>query len=198
MSHLYLAGVQGPQVTTSVSMPMEWTYPRGRPEWVPEAPLPARCRAPMKMKQDVCRAQRGHVMNKQTPRLTVSIATDLLAPRCGVLIVRVICWWLAAVTALLRYCVMNVFIASVQVYLVLCPVWIFPKDTIRKMKHWKSAVELRIIDNASKVLIFATNPLYITCTCVFCQIWSVLSGAQVHVSRDGNIGVTKLSFLPTR
>ena len=39
------------------------------------------------------------------------------------------------------------------------------------------------------------DAVYITCTCVFCQIWSVLSGAQVYVSRDGNIGVTKLSFL---
>lgn len=30
------------------------------------------------------------------------------------------------------------------------------------------------------------------------QIWSLLSGTQVCVSREGNIGVTKLSFLPGR
>ena len=33
---------------------------------------------------------------------------------------------------------------------------------------------------------------------MFCQIWSVSSGTQVYVSRDGHIGVTKLSFLPGR
>lgn len=150
----------------------------------------------MKMKQDGCRAQRGHVMNKRAPKLTVSITTELLVPRCGVLIVRAICWWLAAVTALLRYCVMNVFIVSVQVYLVLCPVWIFPRNTIRKMKHWKPAVELELL--TTQVKCHKSSLYFITCTCVFCQIWSVLSGAQVYVSRDGNIGVTKVSFLPTR
>lgn len=195
MSHSCLVVVQSPQVMTSVSTLMEWTYPRGLPGWVLEVLSLARGQAPMKKTQDGCPAQRGHVMNRRTPRLTVSITTELLEPRCGVLIVRVIFWWLAAVTALSRYYVINVFLVCEQFYLVLFPGWMFARDTIRKIKHWSLVVELWVVDNASRVIICATIPLYSTCTCVFCQIWSVLSGAQVYVSRDGNIGVTKLSFL---
>ena len=108
MSHSFLAGVQSPQVMTSVSTPTEWTSPRGLHGWVPEALLPAHGQAPMKKAQDGCRAQRDHVMNRRTRRLTVSITTEPLEPRCGVLIVRVICWWLAVVTALSRYCAISV------------------------------------------------------------------------------------------
>lgn len=50
----------------------------------------------------------------------------------------------------------------------------------------------------------AQNPVGVFCHSLqgfryyLLQIWSLLSGTQVCVSREGDIGVTKLSFLPGR
>lgn len=97
-------GVQNLQGMTSANMLMAQTFPHGPPGRVPEARSQAPGPALTEKTQGGCQAQRGLVMSKSSFRLTVSMTASWQERRCGVLIVRGICWWWAVATAQLRYC----------------------------------------------------------------------------------------------